>query len=184
VHCSTVGVYGDVKEIPATEETPFNLTRELEDLGTGRGGPSARVIGGAIVDDDDLDLHLRRRLCQHAPHDLDDRGTLVVGRDHDRHHPTPGFVHTGWLGDHLCRVASGAALESMDGSMLIEPRPEIQDGPFRAMAVPPHGVPIPEMRMRRSLPPASIEAILDSAQPRSERGRWARDAASRLKVRS
>lgn len=24
VHCSTVGVHGDVKEIPATEETPFN----------------------------------------------------------------------------------------------------------------------------------------------------------------
>lgn len=31
VHCSTVGVYGDVKEIPATEESPFNPMDEYHE---------------------------------------------------------------------------------------------------------------------------------------------------------
>ncbi len=54
VHCSTVGVHGDVREIPATEETPFNpmdlyhrtkLAGELSVLDFGRTlGPEEMVV--------------------------------------------------------------------------------------------------------------------------------------------
>ena len=67
VHCSTVGVHGHVKEIPCTEETPFNPMDEYHR--TKLEGELAVIHLGGSLGDSDMTITVNRPAMVYGPGD-------------------------------------------------------------------------------------------------------------------
>ena len=68
VHCSTVGVLGDVKEIPATEATPFNPMDEYHE--TKLAGELAILDWGKTIPEGSMVVTVNRPAMVYGPGDL------------------------------------------------------------------------------------------------------------------
>lgn len=68
VHCSTVGVLGDVKEIPATEDTPFNPMDEYHE--TKLAGELSILKYAATLPEDGMVVTVNRPAMVYGPGDM------------------------------------------------------------------------------------------------------------------
>ncbi|MGD9250147.1 MAG: NAD(P)-dependent oxidoreductase [Desulfobacterales bacterium] len=68
VHCSTVGVYGDVKEVPATEAAPFNPMDEYHE--TKLAGELAILEWGRSLPSDGMVVVVNRPAMVYGPGDM------------------------------------------------------------------------------------------------------------------
>ncbi len=68
VHCSTVGVYGDVREVPATEESPFNPMDEYHQ--TKLAGEKAILEWGRSLPANGMEVVVNRPAMVYGPGDM------------------------------------------------------------------------------------------------------------------
>jgi nucleoside-diphosphate-sugar epimerase len=110
VHCSTVGVHGSVREIPATEETPFNPMDEYHE--TKLAGELAILEYGRKLPSDGMTVVVNRPAMVYGPGDM--RMLKLFDRTLTKHFRMIGsgtvLAHLGYIEDQtdsflLCAIA-------------------------------------------------------------------------------